>query len=70
MRTVEYFRLWNDRTWDTAFLKVPDSVPNEMLNDYIQDAVLNINWVDFPPVIVGLYCASNETDWEEITSGN
>jgi hypothetical protein len=51
-KTVEYYRLWDDHTWDTDFIEVED-VPD--LNHAVIEASQKIEWVDNAPVIVGLY---------------
>ena len=30
-RTVEYFRLWDDHTWDTDFIDIPANTPEDRL---------------------------------------
>ena len=35
-RTVEYYRCWDDRTWDTDFIEIPRDA--EHLNEAIETA--------------------------------
>lgn len=55
LRKIEYYRCWQDGTWDTDFIDVPDNTPENQVQQAIQKAVEQINWKETPPVIVGLY---------------
>lgn len=61
-RTVEYYRLWEDHTWDTDFIKVEDQ---ENLDEAIVVAAEHIDWKDGAPVIVGLYNSMDDQEDED-----
>ena len=58
-RTVEYYRLWEDNTWDTDTIIVEDG-PD--LNQAVIEAAREIDWESGAPVIVGLYFYSDENE--------
>ena len=62
---VEYYRMWDNHTWDTDFIHVPGNPPEEQLDEAIRTAAAKIAWQNDVPVIVGLYCAGAEEDYEE-----
>lgn len=66
-RTVEYYRLWDDHTWDTDFIDVPVNTPEEELDEAVRKAASEISWVDDIPAIVGVYNSGDEE--EEIEDG-
>lgn len=55
MMLVEYFRLWDDNTWDTEFIPIPADTPEERAREAIFEAAEKILWTDDIPVVVGLY---------------
>ena len=63
MRKIEYYRCWNgnegDRgEWDTDYIEIPASTPEDKLEEAIREAALKIEWKDGnAPAFVGLYCA-------------
>lgn len=57
---VEYFRLWDDGTWDTDFIEIPQDTPPTMLNQAVIEAANSINWNDELPVMVGFYSCDEE----------
>lgn len=65
MREVEYYRLWEDHTWDTAFIDIPLETPEEQMEDAIRAAAAAIDWRDNAPVVLGLYYHSDD-DLEEL----
>lgn len=58
-RRVEYYRLWlhgsDCGTWDTDFIEIPVDAPEDKLDEAVRDAAAQIDWVDDPPAIVGVY---------------
>ena len=64
-RTVEYFRCWDDHTWDTDFIEVPADTPEEKLDEAVIEAAQAIDWENEAPALVGLYCASDEEPDEQ-----
>ena len=56
-RCVEYYRLWGEYhgTWDTDFIDIPASTPDDKMDTAIRQAVAMISWTDEPPAIVGFY---------------
>jgi len=66
MLLVEYFRLWDDNTWDTEFIPIPADTPEERAREAIFEAAEKIVWTDDIPVVVGLYHWPNpdeEPNW-------
>lgn len=61
-RQVEYFRCWDDHTWDTDFIEIPADTPKDKLNEAVQDAALKIDWKDEGPAFVGIYCDAEEEE--------
>ncbi len=55
-RQVEYFRCWDDHTWDTDFIDIPAGTPEDKINDAVQEATLRIEWTEEAPAFVGIYC--------------
>jgi hypothetical protein len=66
-RTVEYFRLWDNRTWDTDFIDLPADTPNDKLEDAVREAAAKIEWDSEVPVVVGLYNEGVEEDGADLT---
>ena len=52
---VEYYRLWDDDTWDTEFIPIPADTPLERADVAVREAADKIQWTDDIPVVVGLY---------------
>jgi hypothetical protein len=65
LRTVEYYRLWSDHTWDTDFIDIPADTPDEKLDEAIREAAWEIPWEKELPVIVGCYHAGDEDDEQD-----
>ena len=63
-RSVEYFRLWDDHTWDTEFIDIPAETPVDRLENAIREAVRLIDWDLDVPIAVGLYHGGDEADAE------
>jgi hypothetical protein len=61
-RTVEYYRLWEDHTWDTEFLEVPTDTPEEQLEDFVRAWAAKHDWQGELPVLVGLYHYADEEE--------
>ena len=61
-RSVEYFRLWEDHTWDTDFIDVSADTSDDKMTGAICFAAAKIEWRDEVPVIVGLYCECNDEE--------
>jgi hypothetical protein len=64
-RTVEYFRLWDNQTWDTDFIDVSADTPDDRLEAAIREAAGRIKWESDVPVVVGLYNAGEEEEIEQ-----
>lgn len=62
MRTVEYYRLWDGGTWDTDSIEIPKDTPEERIEEAVREAAAKIKWREDVPVIVGVYCASEEEE--------
>jgi lysophospholipase L1-like esterase len=62
---VEYYRLWEDGTWDTEFLDIPADTPENEYENAVRQVAAKIKWRDTPPVIVGLYSGPAETEAED-----
>ena len=61
-RTVEYYRLWDDRTWDTDFIAIPADTPEDKLEEAVRAAADTVDWRCDMPVAVGLSCSMDEED--------
>jgi hypothetical protein len=62
---VEYFRCWDDRTWDTDVLQLRgDLDPSDYvaIQRAIKEAARKIDWRDEMPVLVGLYHIADEEE--------
>lgn len=55
MILVEYYRLWDDNTWDTEFIPIPATTSQDLAHAAIVAAADKIEWTDDAPVAVGLY---------------
>ena len=64
-RQVEYFRCWDDHTWDTDFIDIPADTPEDKLNEAVQEAAFKIDWKDDVPAFVGVYCDAEEEEPEQ-----
>jgi len=53
MRTVEYYRLWADHTWDTDFIDIPVETEEYVYDNAVRAAANVIDWGDESPVDVG-----------------
>ncbi len=62
---VEYYRLWEDGTWDTDFLEIPAKTPEDGYEKAVREAAATIRWRDGPPVIVGLYAGPDSSEEED-----
>lgn len=64
MRTVsiEYFRMWDDNTWDTEFINIPDTTPEDKLDEAVREAAAKIKWTDRVPCIVGHYSGPHHAE--------
>ena len=56
MREIEAYRCWDDHTWDTDMVEVPDDTPDDQLQAAVEHATLEAmrNSADLP-VMVGVY---------------
>ena len=64
MRTVEYYRLWDDNTWDTDFIDIPADTPEEALEGVVRATAQEIPWLTDVPAVVGLYCTMEDDEAE------
>lgn len=64
-RSVEYYRLWGDGTWDTDFLEVPADTGDDEMEGAVREEAGRIKWRDEVPVITGLYCTGGYDEDEE-----
>ena len=70
MRKIEYYRCWasseGDRgDWDTDYIEIPASTPEDKLEEAIREAALKIEWKDkVSPAFVGLYCSGGPEETE------
>lgn len=54
-RSVEYYRLWDDHTWDTDFIDIPENTPDNLLEEAVRAAAGAIDWLEEAPVSCGVY---------------
>ena len=59
-RTIEYFRCWSDRTWDTDFIEIPADTPDNEIEAAVRFYAQQIDWVEDPPMFVGVYCTMDD----------
>lgn len=64
-RTVEYFRLWDDHTWDTDFIDIPTDTPDDRLEKAVREAAEKLEWDGDIPLLVGFYHAGEDEDEEK-----
>jgi hypothetical protein len=63
-REVEYYRLWNDHTWDTAYVEIPADTPEEQIEQAVRAAIDKLAWKRDAPVITGIYHIESNEDLE------
>ena len=62
-RSVEYYRMWDDKTWDTELIEIPYETSEEGIAEAVQWAVSAISWgEDGPPMFVGVYHIPDEEE--------
>jgi hypothetical protein len=59
-RTVQYYRCWSDKTWDTDFIEIPADTPDTHLDKAVREAAMTIPWKEELPEMVGYYDAEDE----------
>lgn len=64
MRQVEVYRCWDDGTWDTGMVDIPDDTPEEDIERVAKDRTIEL-MADSPDLlcICGLYHVPDEDDW-------
>jgi hypothetical protein len=61
LRRVEYFRLWLDRTWDTAYIEIPGDTMMANLDAAVRRAVKEAQKKgESVPLLVGFYSLASE----------
>jgi hypothetical protein len=63
-REVEYYRLWDDHTWDTDFIEIPADTPEQQIEQAVQAAIDKLAWKRNAPVITGIYHIESDEDVE------
>jgi len=63
-KTIEYYRMWDDHTWDTDFIEI-EAEEGADLDQLVRSACSIIKWKDEVPVLVGCYCSMDEEEEEE-----
>lgn len=63
-KTVEYYRLWDNHTWDTEVLTI-EARPGDDLEKRVREVAQRIKWRDGQaPVAVGLYYVPEDEEVE------
>ena len=69
VRQIEYYRLWpgnggDSGTWDTDFVEIPASTPEDEVDEAATRAIARVPWTDEVPIATGIYHvpALDETD--------
>lgn len=60
-QTVEVFRCWDDRTWDTAFVEIPaDTAAEDVEETAVHAAYEDLRNSADLPFFIGIYCFGEE----------
>ena len=63
MREIEVYRCWDDHTWDTEFVEIPDDTPDDEIGLAAEHVTLEAlrHSADLP-VMIGVYHIPGEDE--------